>query len=764
MEGYCILEEAYFGRYIMEHLQTVQQIFADKLLRIPDYQRGYAWEKKHWNDFIEDLEILLYNQEHYTGTLVLHLNDSDQRITDQEGSTLQLYDVVDGQQRLITIIILLDCISKELKKIKGREILAEGIKKKYIKIIDIEKQEKSRLTLNKDCHDFFSKNIISEDVSIGGKIIKSHERLKSAQVFFSEYLKAKKQQIPLKYEDWLISLLNKITSFLKLTVYKVPSTSDVGVIFEVMNNRGKPLSEMEKVKNYLLYVTSKIPLRVSLELAEKINMTWSNIFKNLMESDASGVEYENQLLRSSWLMAYNYSSREWGGYSSIKEQFNLKKYSKNRDRLIKALTKYVDILNDACIAYCDIISPNRAGAYLNFKDKPKVQRMLRQKTEKLTRVGNLAPFLPLLMAVRLKYPDNYNFQEELLDICEKYAFRTYRLHNHRSNTGQYSLFRDGYNLYNRRRSPKYILNSVRNLLLSYSPDIKYKELFKLGEANWYLFYGLKYFLYEYEEHLAKGKGVQMPWDYLVKKDRKETIEHILPQTPNRPYWKERWDEDEIRIYLHDIGNLTLTFDNSVYGNKPFPEKRGSSGLNNCYANSNLFMERELSNFWTWTKRNLNKRRNKIVNWALQRWHVSSDFKDDFEPEEEEYDETESTFEQEDILQENETNGEELKEWTDEEIQEYLDYLKDYRELTYYYFKVLASVQDKICWDELKEKIKKLSDGNFTGRKFAGVQGGISQRTTKRGEERLDWRSEDRWKYSINKKYRNKIRRYFEQNK
>ena len=48
----------------MEHLQSVQQIFAGKLLKIPDYQRGYAWEKKHWEDLIEDLEVLLKDQEH----------------------------------------------------------------------------------------------------------------------------------------------------------------------------------------------------------------------------------------------------------------------------------------------------------------------------------------------------------------------------------------------------------------------------------------------------------------------------------------------------------------------------------------------------------------------------------------------------------------------------------------------------------------------------------------------------------------------------
>ena len=76
----------------MEQLQkSVQQIFADKLLKIPDYQRGYTWEKKHWEDLIEDLEVLLKDQEHYTGTLVLHLDKARGHIIDEEGNTLKIY-------------------------------------------------------------------------------------------------------------------------------------------------------------------------------------------------------------------------------------------------------------------------------------------------------------------------------------------------------------------------------------------------------------------------------------------------------------------------------------------------------------------------------------------------------------------------------------------------------------------------------------------------------------------------------------------------
>jgi len=109
------------------------------------------------------------------------------------------------------------------------------------------------------------------------------------------------------------------------------------------------------------------------------------------------------------------------------------------------------------------------------------------------------------------------------------------------------------------------------------------------------------------------------------------------------------------------------------------------------------------------------------------------------------------------------NEVDLKEWTNEEIREYLDYLKNYREYTYYYFKALATTKDKIHWLELKEKVEECIGREFTGRILAGVQSGIYQRSTKKGKERLDWKSEEEWEYSLNKKYRNKITKYFENN-
>ena len=517
----------------MESLQTVQEIFSDKLFRVPDYQRGYAWEKKQWQDLIDDLEELPEGKEHYTGTIILNLTSTDKLIREEGGKQLYVYNIVDGQQRLTTILLLLSCISKEFKGIGTREALARGIRENYIQITDFEGQRLTRLTLNKDCHEFYEKNIISEDTTVHGPEIKSHELLYDAKKFFADYIQAKKENIR-GFERYLLDFHNKITNNMKFTVYNVPDASDVGVIFEVMNNRGKPLSEMEKVKNYLLYLTSKIPLGAVGDVSNEINRVWGLVFEQLMEADASSVENENQLLRSSWLMAYNYLPRDWEGYNSIKNEFSLKNHASDYLKLLNIVKRYVDLLSQACQAYCDIVAPKRDKAFNKFLEDKETRTLLRQKSEKLVRIGNIAPFLPMLMAIRMRYPEDSDVYLKALDICELYAFRIYRFYERRSNTGQTYLFKKGNQLFKEEITPQVLLAKLKKKILGYSPEERFKEKMKLGGMNWYNFYGLKYFLYEYEEYLSKGKGVQMPWEDFLRKDKKDTIEHILPQLSYSP--------------------------------------------------------------------------------------------------------------------------------------------------------------------------------------------------------------------------------------
>jgi hypothetical protein len=141
------------------------------------------------------------------------------------------------------------------------------------------------------------------------------------------------------------------------------------------------------------------------------------------------------------------------------------------------------------------------------------------------------------------------------------------------------------------------------------------------DSDWYSRNYLKYVLYEYEEHLAGKNRVKVSWAVFDDADPQRTIEHILPQTPDNRYWRERFSRTQRRRLTHDIGNLCLTENNSVYGNRPFPEKKGNPGEGRCYSNSNLFQERELARFDDWTEETILRRREKIIKWYLDRWHL-----------------------------------------------------------------------------------------------------------------------------------------------
>jgi len=120
-------------------LFSASKIFTENLFRIPDYQRGYSWTEKQLKDFWNDIDQLEEGKNHYTGVLTLEAVSLPlyQRWDDDlwiiESKRYAPYYVVDGQQRLTTIIILLQVI---LEKISEKEALnyssKEEIRKKFI--------------------------------------------------------------------------------------------------------------------------------------------------------------------------------------------------------------------------------------------------------------------------------------------------------------------------------------------------------------------------------------------------------------------------------------------------------------------------------------------------------------------------------------------------------------------------------------------------------------------------------------------------------
>lgn len=592
---------------------------ADRLLQIPDYQRGFAWEGTQVAEFLDDVMYLPDGMTHFTGTVVLHPTGGGRR-TDVWSNEYATADVVDGQQRLTTSVLVLDQIRRRLVHDDSHGAKAEGIERLFISVPEEGTQVAlHKLRLGPDTHDFWMNVVLSDTPDSIGPANLAEKRLLSARDQVSAWLD---DMSAAEGTSGIIAVLGKISNRLGFLLYEVDTAAEVGVIFEVMNDRGKPLTELEKVKNYVLYAAAKLG-NLAGDLPAETNRAAAVVYEQLMTAGLTRASHEDQLLRADWLMRYDPDPRNWEGVRSIKQHFAVRDATLDPDDLRDRLLTYVAGLRNAAVAYADINYPTRTGAFASFgASAPGVVRA----SERLRRVGALASFLPVLMAARVQDPTGADHYRALAESCERYAFRVYRILQLRANAGQTRIFKLGHRLHSGTVSPLAATDELAALTNAYCTRAQFQGEFDREDGrNWYVWAGLGYLLYEYEAHLTGGVVEALPWDQLDREGWNRSIEHILPQTPDkRSCWMNRFTDLERDLLTDDIGNLVLTLDNSKLGTKCFVDKVGKAGTNGCYASSTLKQEQQLVHFDDWVPDSIRERRNQLRDWALERWAVSGD--------------------------------------------------------------------------------------------------------------------------------------------
>ena len=272
-------------------LQSLSKIFTEKIYRIPDYQRGYAWTEKQLKDFWNDLLQLEEGKNHYIGVLTVEevAKENYSKWEDDtwiiESKSYQPLYIVDGQQRLTTSIILIQAItelipegkklnyntSQEIRKKFIFESKDEGISRSYI--FGYEKDNPS--------YDYLKSKVFNEeleDFSSAPETIYTNN-LEKAKAFFKEMLST------LKFEEVEL-LYKKLTQNFLFNSYAISSDIDVFIAFETMNNRGKPLSYLELLKNRLIYLSTKFNVNDSEKnrLRKRINECWNGSNKRTCQN------------------------------------------------------------------------------------------------------------------------------------------------------------------------------------------------------------------------------------------------------------------------------------------------------------------------------------------------------------------------------------------------------------------------------------------------------------------------------------------------
>lgn len=492
-------------------LLTLPQIFNSNLFSIPDYQRGYSWEKKQIEEMLRDIEHLLssnQNHLHYTGTLVFSRPSSKSR-----------YDIVDGQQRLTTLVILLAEIHKLLDK-KNSEL-----KKLYL-LRGAIGSEQTVLHLNSDVRSLFDNFIIADKPLKGEKKnLQAHKRLVDAKKLIREWLKNK-----IKHKTSLNTIIDVIEKKLGFIVFSPKGSAETGIMFEVINNRGKDLSELEKVKNYLIYCSVKLS---ATTLREDINYSWSSILTNLNNAKKTSLAEEGAFLRYCMVVYFQLSKQDSQfGYDQIKKEVNLEKdisSEKQKYKLIEKIRNFIQFLKLASSWYDRLFGRNHAN--LNQSLIVVLDQIRGQEAH--------ASIMPSFLAFVTKEDPDQKRLTHLLKLLEVLNFRVYmsRGITNRNDSGQAYLYHDAAKFYHNKlmskilkeEYPEKIIKSEEDaieirlvqFIIEYAPDEKFitsLELEKTSNDDFYKWKGLRYFLMNYEQYLQPNKTISI--DKIIR-SRKE---------------------------------------------------------------------------------------------------------------------------------------------------------------------------------------------------------------------------------------------------
>lgn len=614
-------------------LNSLSDIFKHRLLRIPDYQRGYAWNKHQVEAFWEDILQLESDRIHYTGVITLEPVKSslyqhwEKDLWLIEGVDFRPFYVVDGQQRLTTAIILLQAILESVEdgvELNGQSIAS--IRKQFIFFeADNKLQQSFIFGYEKDNpSDEYMKTKIFGEHSGSNQFVETlyTRNLSFAKRYFIEQLSG------MSVAE-IAEIYKKLTERLKFNLYEIDEEIDVFVTFETMNNRGKPLTSLELLKNRLIYLSTLFRDNGGRDqLRVNINDAWKTMYEYLGKNPEVPLS-DNLFLRNHWTMYFKYTRRKGDDYIKflLDEKFNARNITHPKqanDKLkIEEISDYVKSLQQSIVHWFYMHDPYYAEANQR-SDSEKIW---------LDRLGRLSfrSFKPLILSAFVSKQDPAMISK-LLAAAERYNFTLFNLSQRRSNTGDTEFFSMSRDLLTGVRSIKDVVESIKSWTKKYYDPEKYlayiKEKYELDRNGFYHWDGVRYFLYEHEQWLReKGKQAtsKLSWDVLkTSKEDHVTLEHIFPQTPDDPYWAEHFghlNKQQRRYFTHSLGNLLplSRSKNSSLQNDSFPKKvNNGSGVG--YYNGSV-SENEVAQNKDWTPAEILKRGLELLSFMEQRWNI-----------------------------------------------------------------------------------------------------------------------------------------------
>ena len=554
----------------MEARQTSILEFIRKATQftIPIYQRIYSWEEPECQQLWDDILNVgdgVNTDEHFIGSVV-YVDSSLSNVTKWAPRF-----VIDGQQRLTTILLILEALARKLEN--GSEPV-EGfsdkkIRKRYLIDDDEEGERKYKLLLTQTDKETLIA-LLDRRPSLPPM---SSQRVRDNFKFFE------KQIADL---DDLIPLCMGLAKLVVVDVLLERGRDNPQRIFESMNSKGKELSKADLIRNYVL---------MGLELGHQTRL-YQNYWRPME------IEFGQETYAPFDRFMRDYLTLKNDGaipnIRAVYEVFKIYSSKVNVDDLVTDVHKFANY-------YC---------AMALGKETDDVLRVVFEDLSEL-KVDVAYPFLLGLYDDYSNRKLSRNDFVQIIQLIVSYVFRR-AVCNIPTNTLNKTFATFGKNIDKGR-----YLESVKNNLFRLGssrrfPDdeefcisLKEKEIYPRKRT-------LRYLLHHLENHGRKERVVVE--DY--------TIEHIMPQTKKLSReWKDalgpEWELVQ-QQWLHTLGNLTLTGYNPEYGNKSFSEKRDMEG---GYSQSPLRLNEGIGELKEWNVEEIQRRAERLARLATKIWHA-----------------------------------------------------------------------------------------------------------------------------------------------
>ena len=555
----------------MPNILPFHQVFANKIFRIPDYQRGYSWQKSQLEDLWTDLEniSLLRATYHFTGILTINdfsendfqslSNEGFQDVINFEDKIIVLknenfiaHNLVDGQQRITTLLILLFELISRLNNEEERNKL---FKKYFFKS---EKGNKYLFGYHVDVpsHNYLIRDIFGDE-NYGEpdtKTLYTHN-LDFAKKHFREKLEFENFQA-----NNIKDMITKISERLLFSVLNLSEDAgnnlDISMVFETLNFRGKQLSGLERFKNRVLFLVTKQNLnsKTTANLRGHINETWLEVYKWLGRNpDPLKVMEDDTFLKAFWLLQFSRNSMVAKDFKSYQKNlfdidFDILKFQNNGHMNPVQLPLWLNNMKKAVVLWYFINNPYQIENDYNFNYHytPNIQRSLRRLNNFPFGYGKYMLNLILAILMRLlplkhgeenlsnEEEKNLKSIEEFLWAAERHNIICFLFYGHKTNYNQETTFRDINIYFNSGNAGIAGLSLLQQLKTSRIEHFNWEDFdHNLILGNFFFTWdGLQFVFREYEESLS-GNII----------DKEISICRIYPE------------EDNIRTTYHDINRL-----------------------------------------------------------------------------------------------------------------------------------------------------------------------------------------------------------------